>query len=342
MKASLTEVLAGLLGGGTLTEGDAMQVMKSLGGGDTAPAMAGALLAALRMRGESAEEIRGFALAMRELAIRPELPPGSRPVDISGTGGDGAGSLNLSTGAGLLAAAAGMSVFKHGNRAVSSKSGSSDVLAALNIPLPQTAEAATQCLIDCGFAFLFAPYFHPAMKAIAPVRQAMGVRTVFNVLGPLTNPAQPEYQIIGAFSEEVAQLMAETMSGMPVERAFVVHGAPGWDEVTPVGPFLLLDVRPGQVTREVRDPADYGLPRCTPDDLAGGDAQFNARALESALRGEDRGPHLDALALATGLALELTGEADGLAQGIEQARAAATDGAGQQLLDKLRAWNPES
>ena len=338
MKAALTEILAGLLGGGDLTEAQATHVMKALASGDTEPAMAGALLAALRCRGESPDEIRGFALAMRELAIRPQLPDDAKAVDISGTGGDGAGSLNLSTGAGLLAAAAGMTVVKHGNRAVSSGSGSSDVLTALGIPLPETAEAAADCLAKCGFSFLFAPYFHPAMKAVAPIRQAMGVRTVFNVLGPLTNPAQPPYQVIGAFSPEIAELMAETMSGLPVARAFVVHGEPGWDEVTPVGRFLLFDVRPGQVNRETRDPADYGVPRCEPDDLAGRDPQYNARSLEAVLTGEDTGPHRDALVLAAGLVLELTGSAPGLSEGMGVVGDAIDHGSARELLHRLRSW----
>ena len=213
-----------------------------------------------------------------------------------GTGGDGSGSLNLSTGAALVAAAAGVPIVKHGNRSVSSKSGSADVLEALGIRLPQTPAAARRrCSTRRSFTFLFAPNFHPAMKAIAPVRRALGIRTVFNLLGPLTNPAAPPFGLIGAFDLPTARLLADALAGMPIQRAFVVHGEPGWDEATPVGPFVVFDVRPGFVRRERRDPAHYGIPRCTAADLAGGDAATNARAIEAVLLGQDRGPHRDAL-----------------------------------------------
>ena len=172
---------------------------------------------------------------MRELARRWPLPESLQAVDIVGTGGDGSGSVNISTGTALLTAACGLPVIKHGNRSVSSKSGSADVLEALGIPLPDgPGMRPLQCVRDCGFTFLFAPFFHPAMKAIAPVRGAMGVRTVFNILGPLTNPAKPPFHVIGAFDLPTARLMADTLVGMDIERAFVIHGEPGWDEATPV------------------------------------------------------------------------------------------------------------
>ncbi|MDP6450645.1 MAG: anthranilate phosphoribosyltransferase, partial [Lentisphaeria bacterium] len=187
-------------------------------------------------------------------------------------------------------------------------------------------------------AFLFAPFFHPAMKAIAPVRGALGVRTVFNILGPLTNPARPPYHLVGAFDLPTAQLMADTLVGMPIKRAFVIHGEPGWDEATPVGSFTLFDVQPGEVIVESRDPLDYGMARCLPQDLAGGDAEFNATALEAVLNGEDRGPHRDALVLGAGLALELVGRANDLHDAIAQGHAALDSGAAKQVLAKLRAF----
>ena len=321
-----------------LAEAEAADLMRLLTDEALPQAMSAALLIALRVKGETADEVRGFATAMRELALPTPLPDGLQAVDIVGTGGDGSGSVNISTGTALLAAACGLPVVKHGNRSVSSKSGSADVLEALGLPLPNDPEAAAACVADCGFAFLFAPFFHPAMKAIAPVRGALGVRTVFNILGPLTNPASPPYHVIGAFDLPTARLMADTLVGMPIERAFVIHGEPGWDEATPVGSFTLFDVRPGEVIEESRDPLDYGLPRCTPDDLAGGDAQFNATALEAVLTGEDRGPHRDALVLGAGLALEVTGRATDLHDGIAQARAALDSGAARNLLTKLRAF----
>ena len=181
-------------------------------GGELEPARAGALLAALRANGESAAEIRGFATAMRELALHPAIPDGKPTVDTVGTGGDGSGSLNLSTGTGLLAAACGSRVVKHGNRSVSSRSGSADMLECLGMPLPLHEPEAVACLEATNFTFLFAPAYHPAMKAVVPVRGAMGVRTVFNLLGPLTNPAAPHYLLLGAFSPTAARLMAEALA----------------------------------------------------------------------------------------------------------------------------------
>ncbi len=329
-------LLEKLLGGTALTEDEAHALMHELAGGEMQPALAGAFLAALRAKGESADEIRGFATAMRELSLSPAIPAGSPTVDTVGTGGDASGSLNLSTGTGLLAAACGARVVKHGNRSISSKSGSADVLEKLGMPLPLDGPAAVACLDATGFTFLFAPAYHPAMKAIMPVRGALGVRTVFNMLGPLTNPAAPPYQLIGAWSATAARLMAETLAGMPIERAFVVHGEPGWDEATPAGDFLLCDVRPGQVTELRRSPEDYGLPRCAPDDLAGGDAAHNAAELERVFSGADRGAHRDALLMGTSLVLEVMGEVGGPRDGVERARAAIDDGAAQALLGRLR------
>ncbi len=213
---------------------------------------------------------------MRALARKPRLPAPLRAVDIVGTGGDASGSLNLSTGAALLAAAAGVPVVKHGNRSVSSRAGSADVLEALGLPVPLDEQRAGDCFAATGFTFLFAPHYHPAMKKIAPVRAALGVRTVFNILGPLTNPAAPPFHVIGAFDLPTAGLMAETLAGMAVERAFVVHGAAGWDEPTPIGPFDLYDVRAGAVRHERREAGDYGLATCAAGELAGGDAVHNA------------------------------------------------------------------
>ncbi|MBT8084117.1 MAG: anthranilate phosphoribosyltransferase, partial [Woeseia sp.] len=222
-------------------------------------------------------------------------------------------------------------------RSISSRSGSADMLECLGMPLPLAEQEAMACLTATGFTFLFAPAYHPAMKAIMPVRGALGVRTVFNVLGPLTNPAAPPYQLIGAFSAEAAKLMADTLAGMPLERAFVVHGEPGWDEATPAGAFLLYDVRPGKVTELHRAPEDYGLSRCKPADLAGGDAAENADELLKVFRGEDRGAHRDALLMGTSLVLEVMGEVDNATDGVARAAAAIDDGAANAFLETLRA-----
>ncbi|HNP37909.1 MAG TPA: anthranilate phosphoribosyltransferase, partial [Woeseiaceae bacterium] len=288
MSSLNSQLLDRLLDGENLSEAEAHDLMLRLAEGGVPAALAGALLAGLRAKGETADEVRGFATAMRVLALHPKIPPGAPTVDTVGTGGDGSGSLNLSTGTGLLAAAAGARVVKHGNRSVSSRSGSADMLECLGMPLPLDEQQAVACLEATGFTFLFAPAYHPAMKAVVPVRGALAVRTVFNMLGPLTNPAAPPYQLIGAWSPDAARLMAETLAGMPLERAFVVHGAPGWDEASPAGDFVLYDVRPGTVQETVRTPEDYGLARCAPADLAGGEAEHNARELQRVFHGEDR------------------------------------------------------
>lgn len=330
MKATLDK----LLDGGDLSESEAGVLLVALTSGTIPEVTCGAILAALRAKGETSEEIRGFAKAMRRIAVRPELSGAESAVDVVGTGGDGSGSLNLSTGAALLAAASGVPVVKHGNRAQSSRSGSADVLEALGYTLPTDAAEARASFARTGFTFLFAPAFHPAMKALAPVRRALGVRTVFNLLGPLTNPAEPRFAVIGAFNARTAGLLAETLAGLPIERAFVVHGEPGWDEATPVGPFLLYDVRPGSIARTKRDPADYGVARCAAEDLLGGEAHQNARHLRNALSGE-AGAHLDALVLGAALALEVAGRVASLAEGIERARAGVASGAAAALLARL-------
>jgi anthranilate phosphoribosyltransferase len=329
------KLLDRILQGGSLREPEAEALLGELASGTLAPALAGAVLAALRAKGESAEEIRGFAKAMRRLARRPEIASEGRHVDVVGTGGDGSGSLNLSTGSALLAAACGAAVVKHGNRSISSRSGSADVLAALGMPVPLDEREAARYLRELGFTFLFAPHYHPAMKHIGPVRAALGIRTVFNILGPLSNPAAPPFHVIGAFSEAMAALMAETLAGMDIERAFVVHGANGWDEATPIDTFLCFDVRPGDVRRTVRDPGNYGLARCAADALRGGDAAENARRLEAVFHGEDDPGHRDALVLGAALALEVTGQAADAADGIDCARAAIESGAAGRLLAKL-------
>lgn len=336
---TVTATLEQLLAGQDLSEAQAAGLMHTLTDEQLPPVVAAALLVALRIKGETAAELRGMATAMRGLACRFEVGS-TAAADVVGTGGDSSGSLNLSTGSALVAAAAGVPIVKHGNRSVSSRSGSADVLEALGLRLPQTPAAARALFDATGFTFLFAPNFHPAMKAIAPVRRALGIRTVFNLLGPLTNPAAPPFGLIGACDLPTARLLADALSGMPIQRAFVVHGEPGWDEATPVGPFAVFDVRPGLVRRHRRDPAHYGLSRCMPADLAGGDAAANAHEIEAVLLGQDRGPHRDALLLGAGLVLDLVGRARGLRRGIEAAQQALDSGAGSRLLARLRVWQP--
>ena len=336
MSKEYSQWLNRLLEGDSLSEHEAADLMRALAAGDVEAALAGALLAGLRAKGETAEEIRGFATAMRELALKPVIPEGTPTVDSVGTGGDGSGSFNLSTGTGLLAAACGARVVKHGNRSISSRSGSADLLECLGLPLAMDEQGISSMLDALNFTFLFAPAFHPAMKAIMPVRGALGVRTVFNLLGPLTNPAAPPFQLIGAFSPKAAKLMADALSGMPIERAFVVHGEPGWDEATPAGDFILFDVRPGSVDEQHRTPEDYGVSRCKPEDLAGGDADYNARELARVFCGEDRGAHRDALLMGTSLVLEVMGAADSPTDGVAKAAHSIDSGEAGEYLNRFR------
>jgi anthranilate phosphoribosyltransferase len=335
MNAAPKVLLEKLLDGTDLDRQEAGALLGILTDSECPPAMAGALLAALRAKGETPDEILGLAESMRGLARRPDLDGAAGLTDVVGTGGDGSGSLNISTGTALLAAACGVPVVKHGNRSISSRSGSADALESLGLVLPLDEKAAATCLARTGFTFLFAPYYHPAMKHLAPVRGALGVRTVFNILGPLTNPASPAFNLIGAYSPEMAALMAEALSGAGIERAFVVHGEPGWDEATPVGPFLLFDVRPGSVERTVRDPAEWGLSRCSPDDLKGGDAEHNASRLRAVLCGEEHGPHRDALLLGAALVLQMTGRAETPVEAIAMGASALDEGRGAALLESL-------
>jgi anthranilate phosphoribosyltransferase len=335
----LRETLEGLLQHRNLSESEADDLLMQLIDPAGSQAMAGAILAALRSKGVVADEVRGFARGMRRLALRPNLPANLPAVDIVGTGGDASGSLNISTGTALLTAACGVPVVKHGNRSVSSRAGSADVLEALGLRIPLDQQAAADCLAAANFTFLFAPYYHSAMKAVGPVRAALGVRTIFNILGPLTNPGQPPFHLIGAFSLDVAKLIAQTLAGLAAERSFVVHGAEGWDEPTPIGPFTVFDVRPGQVEVQERHPADYGLDTCTPDGLAGGDAIHNARALVAVLRGEDRGPHRDCLLLGAALALEVVGKVRSPREGVERAASAIDSGAARRVLEALATFS---
>jgi len=324
-----------------LTEAQAAALLTSLTTGELAPAMAGALLAALRMKGVTAAEVRGFAGAMRSLARKPHLAEGLDAIDIVGTGGDASGSLNLSTGAALLAAACGLPVVKHGNRSISSRSGSADLIEQLGFALPLDETQAAQCFAATGFTFLFAPYFHPAMKALAPIRAALGIRTVFNLLGALTNPAAPRFRLIGAYDAATAELMAGTLAGMDIERAWVVHGAGGWDEATPIGPFLAFDVERNSIRRYEIDPREFNLAPCAPGDLAGGDPAANFAALLEVFEGRDRGAHCAALVLQCGLALFVAGRAASIQAGTDMARAAIESGRANDWLRRLRQFAVE-
>jgi anthranilate phosphoribosyltransferase len=343
--ARIRPALEKLLRRHALTSGESQSLLEDLLAMPPEPpgafeATAGAVLAALRSKGETPAEVAGLARAMHSLAHRPTLPPGEGPVlDIVGTGGDDAGSYNISTAAALLCAAGGVRVVKHGNRAVSSRSGSADVLAALGVPVPAGPAATAELLAQTGFAFLFAPHHHPATARLAPVRRALGVRTVFNLLGPLTNPARPPFGVLGAYSADAARLMAHALASMPIGRYFVVHSeidATGWDEPTPAGPFHLFDVTHNQVIEAIVDPAFLSVPRCAPSELRGGDADHNARALRGVFAGQ-RGAHRDAVLLSAGLGFQACGIEPDLRHGYARAQQTIDSGLAARWLDRLGA-----
>lgn len=328
----MKEIIGRIVAGHPLTESEAEQLLDHLTSAELDPSIAAAALAGMRTRGETADELRVFARGLQAKALPPPIADVSRVVDVVGTGGDASGSLNLSTGAALLAAAAGAEIVKHGNRAVSSRSGSFDVLAALGLDVPWQPDRASDIFDATGFTYLFAPFYHPSMKAVAPVRQAMGTRTIFNLVGPLANPARAPYLVVGAFSLDCARMMAETLAGMEITRAFVVHGAPGWDEPTPVGPYHLFVVEPGAVSETVEDPSLFGFARCAADDLVGADPEHNAAAIRAVFAGE-LGPHRDALVLGASLAMRVTGVVP--EESLERAESALDGGAAAGLLAKL-------
>jgi anthranilate phosphoribosyltransferase len=316
-----------------LTEDQAEAVIGHVMDGDASESQIAGLLIALRAKGESVAEIVGAARAMRAHAIAV-APRRADLVDTCGTGGDGLRTFNVSTAAGLVAAGAGAGVAKHGNRAVSSASGSADVLEALGVRVDLPAAAVAECIDEVGFGFLFAPAHHPAMRHAGPVRRSLGVRTIFNVLGPLTNPVGARRQLVGVFDEALVLPIAETLRALGSERALVVHGSDGLDELSPSNPSTCADVTPEGVTVGTVDPRALGLEPSRTEELAGGDAPHNARLLVALLDGE-RGPRRDAVVLNAGAALVAAGRADTLADGLALAAAAIDDGRARLTLDRL-------
>src|ERR671914_1916494 len=277
-----------LLEGRDLTREEARQVMEEVMRGEATPSQIGGFLVALRLKGETAAEIAGCAEAMRAhvLAVRPKRED---LVDTAGTGGDGGRTFNISTAAALVAAAAGAGVAKHGNRAVSSNSGSADVLEALGFSLELPAERIAESIDTLGFGFLFAPTHHPAMKHAAPVRKELAARTVFNVLGPLTNPAGARAQVVGVYAPNLVAILADVLAALGARRAFVVHGAGGIDELSPAGPNLVCEVVDGGVREREIDPLELGVERCLPEELRGGSPEENAAAIREVFAGGNGG-----------------------------------------------------
>jgi anthranilate phosphoribosyltransferase len=329
------EVLERLLSGGDLDAETMEACFGAVMGGEWSEAQQAAFLIALRSKGESAEEVAAAARVLRRFAL-PVATLRAPLVDTCGTGGDGAHTLNISTGAALVAAACGVAVAKHGNRSVSSRCGSADVLEALGLPLELEAEQVGALLDAEGFAFLFAPRFHPAMRAVMPVRRSLAVRTVFNLLGPLANPAGVTRQVVGVFAAAVMPLVAAALAVMGAERAWVVHGDDGLDEISLAAPTRVLEVRDGQLAGELRvEPRRLGLAPGREGDLQGGDPAGNARRLRAILAGEERSAAADAVALNAAAALVVAGAVERLEDGLEQCIACLREGAAAAKLEAV-------
>jgi len=324
--------LAAVVDGRSLTLDEARAAMGSVMDGEATPALLAALLVALRMRGETVDELTGFATAMRERVVRVEAPAGA--VDTCGTGGDGSGTFNISTAAALVVAAAGVPVAKHGNRAMTSRSGSADVLDALGVRIDHDADSAGTALRDIGFAFLFATAFHPAMKHAGPTRRELGVRTAFNLLGPLTNPAGARRQVVGVADPAAAPRLAAVLHRLGVDRAFIVGGE-GLDELPLDGTGLIHDVTPEGIEVRPVDATTLGLTRASNSRLAGGTPAENARIIESILRGEP-GARRDVVVLNAAAALVVAGVVERLEEGVERAALTIDAGLGTELLERLR------
>jgi anthranilate phosphoribosyltransferase len=332
------ELLRRIISGGDLSREEMEGLVGRLMDGEVEAPLQAALLAALATKGETVAELAGAASAMRRRVLR--VAHGRQGViDTCGTGGDGKGTFNISTAAALVAAAAGVPVAKHGNRSVSSRSGSADVLEALGVAIDLDAAQAGRCLDELGISFLFAQRLHPAMREVGAVRRALGVRTIFNVLGPLTNPAGAGRQLMGVFAEELVGRVAAVLLELGCERAWVVHGSDGLDEITTTGPTHVAEVRDGKVRRFELEPEVLGFERVPIAALAGGSPEDNAQALERLLEGAP-GPLHDVTALNAGAALLVGGVAEELTEGIERAREAIASRAARELLDRLRAFDP--
>ncbi len=338
----IRELIPKLVAGQDLTPEEARDAMLELLEGDPTPAQAGAFLTALRMKGETPAEVAAFVEVLRPRATG--VAPRSEPVvDTCGTGGDRLSTLNISTAAALVAAGAGAHVAKHGNRAVSSSCGSADVLAACGVRLDLSPAQIARCIDDIGVGFLFAPAHHPTLARVAPVRRDLGIRTVFNLLGPMLNPAGARRQLMGVYAAEQARLAAHVLMKTGSHRALVVHGLDGLDEVSTVGETLMVEVLDGQISERVITPEEMGLPRSRPDQLAvsGSGVDAHADALRSVLAGEP-GAHRDIVLANAAAALYIAGLAQSMSEGVELAGRSIDSGEAQRRLELLAGFQDEA
>ncbi|WP_342362393.1 anthranilate phosphoribosyltransferase [Terrarubrum flagellatum] len=325
-------LIAKVATGASLTRAEAQTAFDSLLSGEVTAAQAGAFLMALRVRGETVDEIAGAVSAMRAKMLRVEAPADA--VDIVGTGGDASGSYNVSTLAAIIAAACGAKVAKHGNRAASSRSGAADVLTALGVKVGIEPEGVSRCIEEAGVGFMFAPTHHASMRHVGPVRVEMGTRTIFNILGPLSNPAGAKRQMIGVFAESWLEPMAEVLRSLGSEHIWVVHGSDGLDEITTTGPTKAVELKNGEIRRFTIEPESLGLARAKLNDLKGADAAHNAEALRAVLAGA-KTPYRDIALLNAAAGLVVAGMATDLKDGLGLAAKAVDSGAASQTLNKL-------
>jgi anthranilate phosphoribosyltransferase len=329
---SFKPLIAKVAAGAQLTRAEAAAAFDSMLSGDVTPAQIGGFLMALRVRGESVDEITGAVTAMRSKMLRVAAPEGA--IDIVGTGGDASGSYNVSTLAALIVAACGVPVAKHGNRAISSKSGAADVLTALGVKIGISADAVQRCVAEAGVGFMMATTHHASMRHVGAARVELGTRTIFNLLGPLSNPAGVKRQLIGAFSSAWLEPMAEVLRNLGSTRVWIVHGGDGLDEMTTSAPTRIVELKNGEIRAFDVTPEDVGLARADPAALKGGDAAHNAAALRAVLDGA-RGAYRDIAVLNAAGALVIADAARDLADGVERAQHALDVGAAGETLDRL-------
>jgi anthranilate phosphoribosyltransferase len=325
-------LLAKLATGATLSRDEAAKAFNSMMAGEATPSQMGALLMALRVRGETVDEITGAVTAMRAKMLRVEAPADA--VDIVGTGGDASGSFNISTCAALIAAGAGIPIAKHGNRALSSKCGAADVLQALGVKIDLTAEQVGRCIREAGIGFMFAPAHHPAMKHVGATRVEIGTRTIFNLLGPLSNPAGVKRQMVGVFSRQWVEPLAEVLKNLGAKRVWVVHGSDGLDEITTTGATNVAALEDGQIHVFNVTPENVGLDRATPEALRGGDAKTNAAALMDVLNGK-KGAYRDVAVLNAAAAIVVADRTPGLREAVALAAQSVDSGAARGRLERL-------
>ncbi|HKS87344.1 MAG TPA: anthranilate phosphoribosyltransferase [Pseudolabrys sp.] len=332
MADDFKSLIAKVATGASLSRDEAATAFDRMMSGEATPSQMGGLLMALRVRGETVEEITGAVTTMRAKMLGVKAPPGA--VDVVGTGGDASGSFNISTCAAFIVAGAGVPVAKHGNRALSSKSGAADVLQALGVKIELDANQVSHCIRDAGIGFMFAPAHHPAMKNVGPTRVELGTRTIFNLLGPLSNPAGVKRQMIGTFSKQWLEPMAQVLKNLGSESIWVVHGSDGLDEITTAGPTSVAALEGGKIRTFEITPEDAGLQRSRAEALRGGDAEQNAKALLDVLKGK-QGVFRDVSVLNAAAALIVAGKAKDLRQGATLAAQSIDTGEAEGRLDRL-------